>query len=70
MSGIEVRVEGYGGRAFERALGEFKRRVSASGIMSEVRSRRFYRPPSVVRKMKKAVKREKSRLNAENGRRF
>lgn len=69
MSGIEVRVEGYGQYALDKALGEFKRKVSTSGILSEIRSRRYYRPPSLIRKAKKAVKREKTRKQAEKDRR-
>lgn len=69
MSGIEVRIDGYGQFAFDRALGEFKRKVSASGIMSELRARRYYRPPSFHRKMKKAIKRQKTLKQAEKDRR-
>ncbi len=69
MTGIEVSVEGYGQYALDRALGEFKRKIASSGIMSELRSRRYYRPPSLIRKAKKATKREKSRKNAEKARR-
>lgn len=69
MAGLEVFVRGYGQRALEFALGEFKRKVSASGILAEVKMRRFYRPPSLIRKQKKATKRQKSRKNGVASRR-
>lgn len=70
MAGLEVVVRGTGMRALEFALTDFKRKVSASGLLHEVRSRRFFRPPSLIRKQKKAVKREKSKKNALAARRY
>lgn len=69
MAGIEVRVQGYGDHAFNRAYREFEKLVSNSGILQEVRRRRYYRPPSVIRKQKRATKREKSRKNGMESRR-
>ncbi len=70
MAGLEVFVNGYGMRALEHALIDFKRKVSASGLLSEVRSRRFFRSRSLIRKQKRAIKREKSKKNGESSRRF
>ncbi|KKM88419.1 hypothetical protein LCGC14_1258940 [marine sediment metagenome] len=69
MAGLEVIVHGYGMRALEYALTDFKRKVSTSGLMNEIRSRRFFRSSSLIRKQKKAVKREKSKKNGVDSRR-
>jgi small subunit ribosomal protein S21 len=42
-------------------LRRFKRKVQGDRILSEVRRRRFFEKPSVVRKRKKAAKLRKSR---------
>jgi len=70
MAGLEVIVHGYGMRALEYALIDFKRKMSASGLLNEVRSRRFFRSRSLIRKQKKAIKREKSRKNGIASRRY
>jgi small subunit ribosomal protein S21 len=49
------------GQSFEDAYRLFKRKVQADRILSEVRRRRFFEKPSVIRKRKKAAKLRKSR---------
>ena len=47
--------------SFESALKRFNKKVQRDRVLSEVRRRRFYEKPSVLRKKKKAAKRRKSR---------
>ena len=47
--------------SFESAWKRFKKKVQRDRVLSEVRRRRFYEKPSVLRKKKKAAKRRKSR---------
>jgi small subunit ribosomal protein S21 len=47
--------------AFESALRRFNKKVQQDRVLSEVRRRRFYEKPSVLRKKKEAAKRRKSR---------
>jgi len=47
--------------SFESALKRFNKKVQQDRVLSEVRRRRFYEKPSVLRKKKKAAKRRKSR---------
>ena len=47
--------------SFESALKRFNKKVQQDRILSEVRRRRFYEKPSVLRKKKRAAKRRKSR---------
>jgi len=49
------------GESFESALKRFKKMVQNDRVLSEVRRRRFYEKPSVIRKRKKATKLRKSR---------
>lgn len=46
---------------FESALRRFNKKVQQDRVLSEVRRRRFYEKPSVLRKKKQAAKRRKSR---------
>ncbi len=46
--------------SFESMLRRFTKQVEQDRIMAEVRRRRFYEKPSVVRKKKEAVKRRKT----------
>ena len=46
---------------FENALRRFNNKVLQDRVLAEVRRRRFYEKPSVLRKKKKAAKRRKSR---------
>jgi small subunit ribosomal protein S21 len=47
--------------SFEGALKRFNKKVQMDRVLSEVRRRRFYEKPSVLRKKKRAAKRRKSR---------
>jgi small subunit ribosomal protein S21 len=49
------------GESFESALKRFNKKVQADRVLSEIRRRRFYEKPSVIRKRKKATKLRKSR---------
>jgi small subunit ribosomal protein S21 len=52
------------GDTFESALRRFKKKVQTDRVLSEVRRRRFFEKPSVIRKRKKAAKLRKSRRQA------
>lgn len=47
--------------SFESGLRRFNKKVQQDRVLSEVRRRRFYEKPSVLRKKKQAAKRRKSR---------
>ncbi len=49
------------GESFDSLFGRFKKKVQSDRVMSEVRRRRFFEKPSVIRKRKKAAKLRKSR---------
>jgi small subunit ribosomal protein S21 len=49
------------GESVDSLLRRFKKKVQNDRILSEVRRRRFFEKPSVVRKRKKAAKLRKSR---------
>jgi small subunit ribosomal protein S21 len=49
------------GESFEQALKRFNKQVQADRILSEIRRRRFFEKPSIIRKRKKAAKVRKSR---------
>ncbi|MBC8249550.1 MAG: 30S ribosomal protein S21 [Anaerolineales bacterium] len=49
------------GESLESALRRFKKKVQTDRVLSEVRRRRFFEKPSVIRKRKKATKLRKSR---------
>jgi len=57
------------GQSFEDAYRLFKKKVQRDRILSEVRRRRFFEKPSVIRKRKKAAKLRKSRRQALKSRR-
>ena len=61
--GVEsvTRVVVQDGQSFEDAFRVFKKKVQSDRILSEVRRRRFFEKPSVIRKRKKAAKLRKSR---------
>lgn len=46
---------------FEAALKRFNKQVQTDRVLSEIRRRRFFEKPSVIRKRKKAAKVRKSR---------
>ena len=47
--------------SFEGALKRFNKKVQMDRVLSEVRRRRFYEKPSILRKKKRAAKSRKSR---------
>jgi small subunit ribosomal protein S21 len=49
------------GESFDSLLRRFNKKVQGDRVMSEVRRRRFFEKPSVIRKRKKAAKLRKSR---------
>ncbi len=49
------------GESFDSLLRRFNKRVQSDRVMSEVRRRRFFEKPSVIRKRKRAAKLRKSR---------
>lgn len=51
------------GETFESLLKRFNKRVQQDGILSEIRRRGHFEPPSVKRKKKEAAKRRKSMRN-------
>jgi small subunit ribosomal protein S21 len=56
-----TRVIAEDGESVESLVRRFKKKVQSDRILSEVRRRRFFEKPSVVRKRKKAAKLRKSR---------
>jgi small subunit ribosomal protein S21 len=56
---VNVRVRE--GENIEDAIRRFKRECERNGIMQEIKKREFYKPPSVVRKEKKAEAKRKIR---------
>ena len=69
--GVEsvTRVVVQDGQSFEDAYRKFKKKVQADRVLSEVRRRRFFEKPSVIRKRKKAAKLRKSRRQTIKDRR-
>ncbi len=57
MSNVELR----SGESFESLLKRFNKQVHSDRILWEVRRRRFFEKPSIVRKRKRAAKLRKSR---------
>ena len=49
------------GESFDSLLRRFDKKVQSNRVMSEVRRRRFFEKPSIIRKRKKAAKLRKSR---------
>jgi len=56
-----TRVVAEEGESIDSLLRRFNKKVQNDRILSEIRRRRFYEPPTVVRKRKKAAKLRKSR---------
>ena len=52
------------GETFDSLLRRFNKRVQQDGVLSEIRRRQHFEPPSVRRKKKEAAKRRKSRRNS------
>ncbi len=49
-----------GSAGFEQGLKRFNKLVQESGVLKEAKQRKYFEPPSVVRKRKAATKRRKS----------
>jgi small subunit ribosomal protein S21 len=49
------------GESFDSLLRRFNKKVQGNRVMSEVRRRRFFEKPSIIKKRKKAAKLRKSR---------
>jgi small subunit ribosomal protein S21 len=49
------------GESFDSLLKRFNKKVQGNRVLSEVRRRRFFEKPSVIKKRKKAAKLRKSR---------
>jgi small subunit ribosomal protein S21 len=47
--------------SFDSLLRRFKKKVQSDRILSEIRKRRYFEQPSIVRKRKRAAKLRKSR---------
>ena len=55
------------GEGFESLLRRFNKRIQQDGVLSEIRRRQHFEPPSLRRKKKEAAKRRKSmRTNLRN----
>lgn len=55
--------------SFDSLLRRFKKKVQTDRILSEIRKRRYYEQPSIVRKRKRAAKLRKSRRTSLKDRR-
>ena len=55
--------------SFDSLMRRFKKKVQNDRVLSEVRRRRFFEKPSVIRKRKKAAKLRKSRRTTYKDRR-
>jgi len=51
--------------SFDSLLRRFKKKVQGDRILSEIRKRRYFEQPSVVRKRKRAAKLRKSRRTVQ-----
>ncbi|MEA3395937.1 MAG: 30S ribosomal protein S21 [Chloroflexota bacterium] len=47
--------------SFDSLLRRFKKKVQDDHVLSEIRKRRYYEQPSIIRKRKRAAKMRKSR---------
>ncbi len=56
------------GENIDRALRRFKRKFERTGVLKEIRNRKEYKKPSIIKRqqMQKAVYIESIRRNAEN----
>ena len=57
------------GESFDSLLKRFNKKVQRDRVLPEVRRRRFFEKPSVIRKRKKAAKLRKSRRQTRKQRR-
>lgn len=63
MTGIKVRAN----ESIESALKRFKRETSKAGLMAEIKKRKHYEKPSVIKKKKNdAAKRKRRKASRDN----
>lgn len=55
--------------SFDSLLRRFKKKVQNDRILSEIRKRRYFEQPSIIRKRKRAAKLRKSRRTSYKDRR-
>ncbi|MBN1874471.1 MAG: 30S ribosomal protein S21 [Anaerolineae bacterium] len=55
--------------SFDSLLRRFKKKVQSDRILSEIRKRRYFEQPSIIRKRKRAAKLRKSRRTSIKDRR-
>ena len=55
--------------SFDSLLRRFKKKVQGDRILSEIRKRRYFEQPSIIRKRKRAAKLRKSRRTSLKDRR-
>lgn len=53
------------GENFDNLLKRFTKKVQQDGVLSEIRKRAHFEPPSIKRKKKEAVKRKKSSRSSD-----
>lgn len=51
--------------SFDSLMRRFKKKVQGDRILSEIRKRRYFEQPSIVRKRKRAAKLRKSRRTSQ-----
>jgi small subunit ribosomal protein S21 len=61
VRGAMTRVVARDGESLDSLLRRFNRKVQTDRVLSEVRRRRYFEKPSVIRKRKRAAKLRKSR---------
>ncbi|MCJ7549860.1 MAG: 30S ribosomal protein S21 [Anaerolineae bacterium] len=54
--------------SFDSLLQRFKKRVERDRVLSEIRKRRYFEQPSIIRKRKRAAKLRKSRRTSSKDR--
>ena len=54
--------------SFDSLLRRFKKRVERDPVLSEIRKRRYFEQPSIIRKRKRAAKLRKSRRTSSKDR--
>ena len=64
-----TRVVAEHGESVESLMRRFNKQVQSDRILSEVRRRRFFEKPSVIRKRKRAAKLRKSRRTTKKNQR-
>lgn len=65
-----TKVQAQSGESFESMLKRFNKRVHSDRVLWEVRRRRFFEKPSIVRKRKRAAKLRKSHQQTHKDQQF